>query len=190
MRTPQPIRIFLSCQWHSSAATFFPVDRMPAVAKYVMYMVPLTHTNILIRKASFDHEGAVSLAVSCSLRRGVLCLWDLPDKELQRVGSLSDKLLLEPKIICHFRFEVAAEKAAAYGFLISSMLQNATLSISYRSNGKWTVVLAGDRKKQVPFPVNPNVCRNTAAQYLSRMMPSSSFISLSAAVFKSSPGET
>lgn len=45
------------------SGTFFPVDRMPALAKYLMYMVPLTHTNILIRKASFDCEGTVSLAV-------------------------------------------------------------------------------------------------------------------------------
>ena len=45
------------------SGTFFPVDRMPALAKYVMYMVPLTHTNILIRKASFDSDAAISLAV-------------------------------------------------------------------------------------------------------------------------------
>jgi ABC-type multidrug transport system permease subunit len=45
------------------SGTFFPVDRMPVVVKYVMYVLPLTHTNLLIRKVSFDHEGALSLAV-------------------------------------------------------------------------------------------------------------------------------
>jgi ABC-2 type transport system permease protein len=45
------------------SGTFFPVERMPAAVKYVMYVLPLTHTNILIRKASFDYDGAVSLAV-------------------------------------------------------------------------------------------------------------------------------
>ncbi len=45
------------------SGTFFPVDRMPVVVKYIMYILPLTHTNILIRKATFDYEGAVSFAV-------------------------------------------------------------------------------------------------------------------------------
>ena len=45
------------------SGTFFPVDRMPAAAKYVMYILPLTHTNILIRKAVFDAEGLLSMAV-------------------------------------------------------------------------------------------------------------------------------
>ena len=45
------------------SGTFFPVDRMPTAVKYVMYVLPLTHTNLLIRKVSFDYEGAISLAV-------------------------------------------------------------------------------------------------------------------------------
>ncbi len=45
------------------SGTFFPLDRMPAVFKYAMYVLPLTHTNILIRKLSFDYEGILSLAV-------------------------------------------------------------------------------------------------------------------------------
>jgi len=45
------------------SGTFFPVDRMPVAIKYVMYILPLTHTNILVRKAAFDYEGVVSLAV-------------------------------------------------------------------------------------------------------------------------------
>ncbi|HTZ17097.1 MAG TPA: ABC transporter permease [Dissulfurispiraceae bacterium] len=45
------------------SGTFFPIDRMPAAIKYVMYLLPLTHTNILIRKSAFDYEGVVSLAV-------------------------------------------------------------------------------------------------------------------------------
>ncbi|HMK60353.1 MAG TPA: ABC transporter permease [Dissulfurispiraceae bacterium] len=45
------------------SGTFFPVDRMPVVAKYLMYAVPLTHTNILIRKMAFDSAAMVSLAI-------------------------------------------------------------------------------------------------------------------------------
>ena len=43
--------------------TFFPVDRIPAAIKGVIYILPLTHTSILIRKASMDTDGWISLAV-------------------------------------------------------------------------------------------------------------------------------
>lgn len=43
--------------------TFFPVDRMPIVLKWIVYIFPLTHTNILIRKNTLDTEGVISLAV-------------------------------------------------------------------------------------------------------------------------------
>jgi len=43
--------------------TFFPIDRMPLVLKWIVYVFPLTHTNILIRKSVFDSEGVISLAV-------------------------------------------------------------------------------------------------------------------------------
>ncbi|MDD5169079.1 MAG: ABC transporter permease [Syntrophales bacterium] len=43
--------------------TFFPVDRIPAFLKGVIYLLPLTHTNILIRKTTMDPEAWVSLAV-------------------------------------------------------------------------------------------------------------------------------
>ena len=43
--------------------TFFPVDRMPTVLKWIVCMFPLTHTNILIRKNTLDSEGVISLAV-------------------------------------------------------------------------------------------------------------------------------
>jgi Nod factor-specific ABC transporter NodJ protein len=45
------------------SGTFFPVDRMPAVVKAVIYVLPLTHTNILIRKAAPDCEAWVSLGI-------------------------------------------------------------------------------------------------------------------------------
>ena len=45
------------------SGTFFPVDRMPAVIKTIIYVMPLTYTNILIRKSQFDGEALVSLAV-------------------------------------------------------------------------------------------------------------------------------
>jgi len=43
--------------------TFFPVDSMPAVLKWIVYVFPLTHTNILMRKEVLDQEGFISLAV-------------------------------------------------------------------------------------------------------------------------------
>jgi ABC-type multidrug transport system permease subunit len=43
--------------------TFFPVDRMPDVLRHVIYIFPLTHTNILIRKAHMDAEALISLLV-------------------------------------------------------------------------------------------------------------------------------
>lgn len=45
------------------SGTFFPVDRMPPVIKWIIYILPLTHTNILIRKNNLDTEGCLSLAV-------------------------------------------------------------------------------------------------------------------------------
>jgi len=45
------------------SGTFFPVDLMPLVLKWIIYVFPLTHTNILIRKQDFDMEGLVSLVV-------------------------------------------------------------------------------------------------------------------------------
>jgi Nod factor-specific ABC transporter NodJ protein len=45
------------------SGTFFPVDKMPALVKGVIYVLPLTHTNILIRKSALDAEGWASLSV-------------------------------------------------------------------------------------------------------------------------------
>ncbi len=45
------------------SGTFFPVDKMPILIKSVIYMMPLTHTNILIRKPQFDSDGLISLGV-------------------------------------------------------------------------------------------------------------------------------
>ncbi len=45
------------------SGTFFPVDRMPEGLRAIVYLFPLTHTNIVIRKSSLDIEALISLAV-------------------------------------------------------------------------------------------------------------------------------
>jgi len=45
------------------SGTFFSIDRIPAIFKPMIYIMPLTHTNILIRKTFIDIEGLISLIV-------------------------------------------------------------------------------------------------------------------------------
>jgi ABC-type multidrug transport system permease subunit len=45
------------------SGTFFPVDKLPVYFKSVIYVLPLTHASILIRKTVLDTEGLVSLCV-------------------------------------------------------------------------------------------------------------------------------
>ncbi len=45
------------------SGTFFSLDRIPIIFKPIIYIMPLTHTNILIRKTFIDTEGVVSLFV-------------------------------------------------------------------------------------------------------------------------------
>ena len=45
------------------SGTFFPLDKVPLFIKPIIYVMPLTHTNIVIRKASVDSEGLISLFV-------------------------------------------------------------------------------------------------------------------------------
>jgi len=45
------------------SGTFFPVDKLPVLFKAVIYILPLTHTSILIRKTHMDVEGIFSLCV-------------------------------------------------------------------------------------------------------------------------------
>ncbi|GAB5047403.1 ABC transporter permease [Thermodesulfovibrio sp. TK110] len=45
------------------SGTFFSLDRIPMIFKPIIYIMPLTHTNILIRKTFIDTEGVVSLFV-------------------------------------------------------------------------------------------------------------------------------
>ncbi|MBI4688345.1 MAG: ABC transporter permease [Nitrospirae bacterium] len=45
------------------SGTFFPVEKVPAALKAVVYFLPLTHTNILIRKAEMDAQGWFSLFI-------------------------------------------------------------------------------------------------------------------------------
>lgn len=41
--------------------TFFPLDKIPSIFKPVIYVLPLTYTNILIRKEFFDKEAFIAL---------------------------------------------------------------------------------------------------------------------------------
>ncbi len=45
------------------SGTFFPVDQIPSYLKWVIYLLPLTHTNIVIRKEGLDPEGMASLLI-------------------------------------------------------------------------------------------------------------------------------
>lgn len=45
------------------SGTFFPIDKIPVFIKPIIYILPLTHTNIVIRKGYLDKEGFVSLLV-------------------------------------------------------------------------------------------------------------------------------
>jgi ABC-2 type transport system permease protein len=48
------------------SGTFFPIDRMPSVLKGIILGLPLTHTNILIRKGALDGQGWAALMVMTS----------------------------------------------------------------------------------------------------------------------------
>jgi ABC-type polysaccharide/polyol phosphate export permease len=43
--------------------TFFPVDRIPEPFQGVIWIFPLTHTNVAIRQSSIDVSGLVSLGI-------------------------------------------------------------------------------------------------------------------------------
>jgi len=43
--------------------TFFPLEKIPSLLKPLVYILPLTHTNILIRKAYFDFEALISMLI-------------------------------------------------------------------------------------------------------------------------------
>ena len=45
------------------SGTFFPLDRIPAVLQWIIYILPLTHANIAIRKETLDLEATVSLLI-------------------------------------------------------------------------------------------------------------------------------
>ena len=45
------------------SGTFFPVDHMPAVVKWIIYLLPLTHANIVIREEVLDPGGVLSLLI-------------------------------------------------------------------------------------------------------------------------------
>jgi ABC-2 type transport system permease protein len=45
------------------SGTFFPIDRIPELLRPVVWLLPLTHTNILIRRTSLDAAGLLSLIV-------------------------------------------------------------------------------------------------------------------------------
>lgn len=45
------------------SGTFFSIDRIPLIFKPLIYIMPLTHTNIVIRKSNLDLDGTISLTV-------------------------------------------------------------------------------------------------------------------------------
>lgn len=45
------------------SGTFFPIDRMPVLLKGIILCLPLTHTNILIRKSTLDGQGWLALLI-------------------------------------------------------------------------------------------------------------------------------
>ena len=45
------------------SGTFFPIDRMPKLLQYLILCLPLTHTNILIRKPVLDGQGVTAILV-------------------------------------------------------------------------------------------------------------------------------
>ncbi len=45
------------------SGTFFPLDRIPDALQWIIYVLPLTHANIAIRKEVLDAEATVSLLI-------------------------------------------------------------------------------------------------------------------------------
>jgi ABC-type multidrug transport system permease subunit len=45
------------------SGTFFPVDEMPAILKAIIYILPLTHANIVIRMDALTPSGILSLLI-------------------------------------------------------------------------------------------------------------------------------
>jgi len=45
------------------SGTFFPLDRIPAWLQWIIYVLPLTHANIAIRKEVLDAEAVISLLI-------------------------------------------------------------------------------------------------------------------------------
>ena len=52
------------------SGTFFSVEKVPLLLKAAIYLMPLTHTNILIRTTSPDRAGFVSLCILCAYATG------------------------------------------------------------------------------------------------------------------------
>jgi len=44
------------------SGTFFPIERIPMFLKWIIFVLPLTHTNILMRKERIDFQCLVSMA--------------------------------------------------------------------------------------------------------------------------------
>ncbi|MFA7061135.1 MAG: ABC transporter permease [Pedobacter sp.] len=45
------------------SGTFFPLERLPSLLKWFIYILPLSHTNVVIRKTVLDSEAVCSLLV-------------------------------------------------------------------------------------------------------------------------------
>ena len=52
--------------------TFFPVENAPGLLKAVIYVLPLTHTNLLMRKTAVDGEAFISILVLAAYSTALL----------------------------------------------------------------------------------------------------------------------
>jgi len=66
------------------SGTFFSIDRIPSIFKPIIYIMPLTHTNILIRKSYIDIEALISLLVILSYS---LCFFFIGSKLIKKYSE-------------------------------------------------------------------------------------------------------
>ncbi|HSB51137.1 MAG TPA: ABC transporter permease [Dissulfurispiraceae bacterium] len=55
------------------SGTFFPVDNLPGFLKFLVHIMPLTHTNVLVRKTALDGEAFTSMIVLAAFGAVFFC---------------------------------------------------------------------------------------------------------------------
>ena len=105
--------------------TFFPVDEMPWLVRDIIKILPLTHTNRLLRFPFWNLESLESLALLVGLRRGLPGFGDHHRPPIQRIASatktqfpfdssVSEEANLAAQFFCNLPPVSAGEKG---GFL-------------------------------------------------------------------------